>query len=104
MLKFLSPFLLVALLVSVLGCAAQPQTPGAYVDDSWITTKVKSEFATKSGVDATDISVTTKDGSVMLSGHVANEAEKMKAKQVAASVKGVKSVDTSGLTITASGE
>lgn len=72
--------------------------------DTWITTKVKSEFATKSGVDATDISVTTKDGSVMLSGHVANEAEKMKAKQVAASVKGVKSVDTSGLTITASGE
>lgn len=72
--------------------------------DTWITTKVKSEFATKSGVDATDISVTTKDGSVMLSGHVASEAEKMKAQQVAAAVKGVKSVDTSGLTITATGE
>jgi hyperosmotically inducible protein len=72
--------------------------------DAWITTKVKSEFATTKGVDATDISVETKDGHVMLTGHVASAAEKMKAQKVARSVKGVKTVDSSGLTMTASGE
>lgn len=70
--------------------------------DGWITTKVKSEFATTSGVDATDISVDTNDGVVTLRGQVASSAEKMKAERVARSVKGVKSVDTSGLTITGS--
>jgi len=72
--------------------------------DAWITTKVKSEFATTKGVDATDISVSTREGVVVLSGHVGSAAEKMKAEQVARAVKGVKSVDTSGLTMTASGE
>ncbi|HEX5305290.1 MAG TPA: BON domain-containing protein [Dyella sp.] len=69
--------------------------------DAWITTKVKSEFATTKGVDATDISVSTTDGVVTLSGHVASAAEKVKAEEVARSVKGVKSVDISGLTTTA---
>jgi hyperosmotically inducible protein len=72
--------------------------------DAWITTKVKTEFATTKGVDATDISVNTHDGVVVLTGHVASAAEKTRADQVARSVKGVKSVDTSGLTMTASGE
>lgn len=78
------------------------QTVPGKTADAWITTKVKSEFATTSGVDATDISVTTKDGHVMLSGTVASAAEQAKAKRLASSVKGVKSVDTSGLTISAS--
>lgn len=67
--------------------------------DAWITAKVKSEFATTKGVDATDISVSTNDGVVTLSGHVGSAAEKTKAEQVARAVKGVKSVDTSGLTL-----
>jgi hyperosmotically inducible protein len=91
--------------------AAQDTTPRATTSnetipdkaaDGWITTKVKSEFATTSGVDATDISVDTHDGMVTLKGQVASSAEKMKAERVARSVKGVKSVDTSGLTITGS--
>ncbi len=72
--------------------------------DAWITTKVKSEFATTKGVDATDISVSTNDGVVTLSGHVGSAAEKMKAEQVAHAVKGVKSVDASGLTLAANGK
>lgn len=68
--------------------------------DTWITTKVKSEFATTKGVDATDISVTTKNGHVMLSGTVSGDSEITAAKEVAMKVKGVKSVDTSGLKIT----
>lgn len=75
------------------------QTVPGKANDAWITTKVKSEFATTKGVDATDISVTTKEGAVMLSGTVASSAEKAKAVKLAHSVKGVKSVSTAGLTI-----
>jgi hyperosmotically inducible protein len=68
--------------------------------DAWITTKVKSEFGTTKGVDATDISVSTTDGVVTLSGNVATAAEKTQAQSVAMGVKGVKSVDASGLVVT----
>lgn len=78
------------------------QTVPGKANDAWITTKVKSEFATTKGVDATDISVSTSEGSVMLSGTVASAAEKAKAVRIARSVKGVKAVNTSGLTINAS--
>ncbi len=67
--------------------------------DAWITTKVKSEFGTTKGVSATDISVSTNDGVVTLRGTVATQAEKARAERVAQSVKGVKSVDSSGLTV-----
>jgi hyperosmotically inducible protein len=80
---------------------ANNQTVPDKAADAWITTKVKSEFATTDGVDATDISVDTTDGNVMLHGHVANAMEKTKAEQVARAVKGVKNVDSSGLTLTA---
>jgi hyperosmotically inducible protein len=69
--------------------------------DAWITTKVKSELGTTKGVKATDISVTTSDGVVSLSGTVATGKEKMRAERVAKRVKGVKSVDASGLTVSA---
>jgi hyperosmotically inducible protein len=67
--------------------------------DAWITTKVKSEFGTTNGVSATDISVSTNDGVVTLSGTVATQAEKTRAERLAQSVKGVKSVDSSSLTV-----
>jgi hyperosmotically inducible protein len=69
--------------------------------DAWITTKVKSEFGTTKGIPATDISVSTHDGVVTLSGMVASQAEKDHAKRVAQRVKGVKRVDSSGLTVDA---
>ncbi len=83
---------------------ATNQTVPDKAADAWITTKVKSEFATTKGVDATDISVHTSEGVVRLSGRVGSVAEKMKAERVARAVKGVKNVDTSGLTVTTSGE
>jgi hyperosmotically inducible periplasmic protein len=78
---------------------ADNQTVPGKVDDAWITTKVKSELGTTKGVDATDINVNTTDGRVTLRGNVANATERMNAEQVARSVKGVKSVDTSGLMV-----
>ena len=69
--------------------------------DAWITTKVKSEFGTTKGIKVTDISVSTSDGVVTLSGNVATEKEKLHAERVAKHVKGVKSVDATGLTVSA---
>lgn len=80
------------------------QTVPGKVDDAWITTKVKSEFATSKAVKASDISVSTTDGTVTLSGTVATAAEKKHANAIAKKVKGVKSVDDSGLTVSASGK
>ncbi|CAM0997886.1 Transport-associated protein [Rhodanobacter sp. Root179] len=79
--------------------ASDNQTVPDKAADAWITTKVKSEFGTTKGVSATDISVSTNDGVVTLSGTVSSAAEKDSAERVARSVKGVKSVDTSGLTV-----
>jgi hyperosmotically inducible protein len=67
--------------------------------DTWITTKVKAEFATTKGVDVTDVSVDTKAGVVMLSGTVGSEAEKQMAIKSAKSVKGVKAVEAGDLTV-----
>ncbi|GAA0256180.1 BON domain-containing protein [Rhodanobacter caeni] len=72
--------------------------------DAWITTKVKSEFGTSKAVKATDVSVTTVDGMVTLSGNVGSAQEKADAVRVAKSVKGVKGVDASALTVNASAE
>jgi hyperosmotically inducible protein len=72
---------------------------GDAASDTWISTKVKSEFATTRGVSATDIKVDTKDGAVRLSGTVGSQTEIERARSVAMSVKGVKSVDISGLTV-----
>jgi len=69
--------------------------------DAWITTKVKSEFATTKGIHATDINVDTTDGVVTLSGGVASSSEKAAAVKVARAVKGVKSADATGLTVKA---
>ncbi|HET6805917.1 MAG TPA: BON domain-containing protein [Frateuria sp.] len=77
------------------------QTVPGKVDDAWITTKVKSEFATTSEIPASKISVETHDGMVRLTGTVASNMDKNRAIQVAHNVKGVKSVDATGLTVTA---
>lgn len=79
--------------------AADNQTVPDKAADAWITTKVKSEFGTTKDVSATDISVSTQDGVVTLSGTVASAAEKANAERVAKGIKGVKSVDSSGLTV-----
>lgn len=81
--------------------SSQPDTTDAKSDqpvtDTWITTKVKSELATTDGVKSMDISVKTVDGVVTLTGVLANDMAVKKAVAAAQSVKGVKSVDSSGL-------
>lgn len=67
--------------------------------DAWITTKVKTELATTKGVSSTDISVSTVDGVVTLTGVLPSKLAVKKAVAAAKSIKGVKSVDASGLKV-----
>lgn len=67
--------------------------------DSQITTAVKSQIASDSLVKDTPIAVTTTNGVVALSGTVPTQDAIDHVKIVVASVKDVKSVDTSALTV-----
>lgn len=69
------------------------------VSDSWITTKVKSTFMYSSNVDGSDISVSTNKGVVTLSGKVDSGAERALAIELAGNVRGVRSVQSKGLTV-----
>ena len=94
MLKRFSALLFAALMVSALGCATQsePQSPGAYMDDSWITTKVKTAILNEPSLKVMQINVETYKGVVQLSGFVDSAASQAKAVEVARSVQGVTSV------------
>jgi hypothetical protein len=63
-----------------------------YAEDAWITTKVKTALLREKGLDSLDVSVETFDNRVLLSGFVADDAQKRKALLVASSVQGVKDV------------
>jgi osmotically-inducible protein OsmY len=68
-------------------------TAGA-VEDGWITTKIKGEYAADEQVKARQIAVTTEHGVVRLSGKVDSEAEAKRAITVALETKGVVAVDS----------
>jgi len=70
---------------------------GDYIDDSVITTKVKSSFVADSTVSALDISVDTSQGVVNLTGIVNNEQERQRAIQIAQETNGVKQVNAKNL-------
>lgn len=69
------------------------------VSDSWITAKVKSGIFASSPTKGFDVSVETSHGVVMLKGTLANQAAVDHVKAMAEKVDGVKSVDTSALTV-----
>ena len=82
------------LAMSLTGCAVtrDQETVGAYVDDSVITSTVKSRLFEEKKVDGSAVSVETLNGTVMLSGFAKNQEEKKTAEAIAARVKGVKAV------------
>jgi hyperosmotically inducible periplasmic protein len=85
-----SAFTAVAL-VTVTGCSVMrhQETTGAYVDDSVVTTRVKTKFASDSAVSAMAIKVETMKGVVQLSGFAKSSAEKERAEELARTVNGV---------------
>ena len=94
MLKRFSAVFIVAAMVSALGCATQsePQSAGAYMGDSWVTTKVKAGILNEPSLKVSQINVETYNGTVQLSGFVDNAASQAKAVEIAKGVKGVTSV------------
>ena len=91
-------FLLVLMLMATFAACASTSTresTGEYVDDSVITTKVKSLLAADDFLKSFNISVETYKGTVQLSGFVASQAAVDKAVQITRGVGGVKSVKNS---------
>jgi hyperosmotically inducible periplasmic protein len=80
--------------VSLTGCAGTRtrESTGEYVDDSAITTKVKTELIRDSSIKSRQIDVTTFKGVVQLSGFVDTKDQKTRAEQIAGSVSGVREV------------
>jgi hyperosmotically inducible protein len=78
-------------LATATGCAVtrHQETTGAYVDDTVVTTRVKTKFAEDKTVSAMAIQVETMKGVVQLSGFAKSSEEKTKAEQLARSVNGV---------------
>jgi hyperosmotically inducible protein len=84
-------FTLLLLIVTLVACVSsrKHESTGQYVDDSVITTKVKSLIAADDFLKSFDISVETYKGIVQLSGFVDSQKALTKAGQIARSVKGV---------------
>jgi osmotically-inducible protein OsmY len=92
--KRLSTIFFSFLIVALAGCAstATQEGTGEYVDDTVITTKVKSEIFNEPTLKSREINVETFKGTVQLSGFVSSQADANKAVAVARGVKGVQSV------------
>ncbi len=86
--------LVLLILITLVACASTRthESTGEYVDDSVITTKVKSLLANDDFFKSFQISVETYKGTVQLSGFVNSQQAVDKAGQIARSVQGVKSV------------
>ena len=85
---------LLMLIATFVACAStsKQESAGEYVDDSVITTKVKSLLAADDFLKSFEISVETYKGTVQLSGFVGSQKAVDKAGEIASGVKGVKSV------------
>ena len=85
---------LLMLIATFVACASTPkqESTGEYVDDSVITTKVKSLLAADDFLKSFQIGVETYKGTVQLSGFVNSQKAVDKAVEIARGVQGVKSV------------
>jgi len=83
--------------VALISCAGSrtSESSGQYVDDSVITTKVKTALFVDPDVKSLDIGVETFKGVVQLSGFVNSAEQARKAVEIAKSVEGVRSVKNS---------
>ncbi len=91
---FIGCLVLLMLIATLVACASTSKQEGAgeYVDDSVITTKVKSMLGADDFLKSFEISVETYKGIVQLSGFVDSQKAVDKAGEIASGVKGVKSV------------
>jgi osmotically-inducible protein OsmY len=92
--KSLAGMFVAVTLVAAGGCAStsNKEGTGEYVDDTLITTKVKTAIFNEPTLKVAEINVETFKGAVQLSGFVKTQADIGKAGDVARGVGGVKSV------------
>ena len=90
-------FVLMMLIATFVACAStsKQEGTGEYVDDSVITTKVKSLLAADDFLKSFQIGVETFKGTVQLSGFVDSQKAVDKAVEITKTVGGVKSVKNS---------
>jgi osmotically-inducible protein OsmY len=89
--------LAVVLSLSVSGCAGsrRHESTGEYVDDVWLTARVKTSILGDARVKFLQIHVETFKGVVQLSGFVDSEAAAERAVELARKVGGVRQVNNS---------
>ena len=87
-------FVILMVIATVVACASTPkqESTGEYVDDSVITTKVKSLLAADDFLKSFQIGVESFKGVVQLSGFVNTQKAVDRAVEITRSVSGVKSV------------
>lgn len=83
----------VAVAVSACAPTAKSEGTGGYIDDTVVTTKVKSALLADKNIKSREISVETFKGRVQLSGFVTSSDDANRAVQVTRGVTGVKSVE-----------
>jgi len=90
-LSLISCLILAFSLISCAGSRTREST-GEYIDDSAITTKVKTKLLADPDVSGLAINVETFKGIVQLSGFVNSKAHAQRAVEIARSVRGVRGV------------
>ena len=88
-------FLVVLIMIAAfVACASTPkqESTGEYIDDSVITTKIKTKLAADDFLKSFQIGVESRKGIVQLSGFVNSQDAVDKAGKIASGVEGVKSV------------
>jgi len=91
---FIRSFVLLVMITTFMACAStsKHESTGQYIDDSVITSKVKTQLAADDFLKSFQISVETYKGVVQLSGFVDSQTAVDKAGEIARNVNGVKSV------------
>ncbi len=94
LLQRFSAFFLAIAVVFALGCAGdrRHESTGEFIDDTWITTKVKAALVEDPVVKAREVNVETFKGVVQLSGFVSTREAMNQAVRVTSGIKGVTSV------------
>lgn len=93
--KSVSVMFVSLLVASIVGCQSsspKKQTTSEYIDDSYLTTKVKAAILRDPSLKTSDINVETYKGAVQLSGFVNSRSDINRAVEVTRTVRGVKAV------------
>lgn len=92
--KLISTALLSLVFASMVGCNSAPkkETTAEYIDDSYLTTKVKAAILRDPTLKTSEINVETYKGAVQLSGYVGSRSDISRAVEVTRTVRGVKAV------------